>query len=226
MIGQSTEDEVLGVFEDIFGSTPDRLSTAEEWPIPGIHARRFQYYRCNNGYCGAFDGTAIFSTDSAELQLWEFEWFTADVTLLHVHLSPQGVIQQLGRPSHTFVTLGPGLEQLTLLVIYDNGIVFEYVNDMSLGPPTEPNSSFPQWEEYCFDDTEIQVQGSFIAGELYVLEPFDDGLENLSSLQAAILERTILSREPATAQDYFGIEQDMLIEQIMNEWNTCIRWDY
>ena len=124
------------------------------------------------------------------------------------------MIQQLGPPDYLFANLGPILEQVTLLIVYEDGFVFEYVS--------EANDFDKEVWQYCFATTEHQIINSATFGSLYLLEPFDNGLDDLSPLQDATVGASIRWFNLKPFETLFDISQDEVVERIMQEDNTCI----
>lgn|SRR5574341_423300 len=224
VINQSKEDEVLREYEKLVGPADFNRGglghLGVETPIPDLYTKGFQYEGIGyeQGIHTTFSGFAAFDVETGILQLLGFAWTSNDTSSFEVHLSPQRAIKELGFPSHMLATRGPLLEQITLLLIWDSGIVFEYVND--LVEFSDPGASIP--EIYCFDDTEIQLQGAFIIGNMYILEPFSDGLNDLSPLQDATVGEAIRQERLVSAETFFGMAQDAIITRILQEQDTCI----
>jgi len=227
VIGQSTEAEVLGEFEKMVDPTSfdagslGLLMTRDSITVPDIYGAGFTYTTDVKTVefadtifeeRGRFNGIAAFSTGMNRLQLLGFYWLTTGDSQFEVHLSPQRVVQELGPPSHILVK--EETFSVILLLVYDAGIVFEYTNDR--------DSASDKESQYCFGDTKVQMKGAFVTGKLYILEPFDDGLERLSPLQDATVGASIRWFGLQPTEKLFGMSQGEIVEKILHEENTCL----
>jgi hypothetical protein len=230
VMGQSTEAEVLHEFEAMVGPSYSEeanlgllMNDASE-TVPDIYDRGFTYTsdveivelggdEFRN--FGEFSGFAVFSSDAKRLQLLGFHWLTTADSQLEVHLSPQRVIKEMGPP--TSMLVGGGNFWIDLLLVYDEGIVFQYTND-------KPSVSETK-DQYCFGDTQVQIMGAFIMGSLYILEPFGDGLNRLSPLQDTTVGAAIRWSDLQPPEKFFGLSQDEIVEKILHEEDTCLLLD-
>jgi hypothetical protein len=137
-----------------------------------------------------------------------------------VDMSLQRILQELGRP-FDILTTSVGLSesgdsgQLEVLMLYEQGIIFYHIYLVPIG--LDDNQSGSASAEVCLGSDPI-------SSSIFLLEPFQDNLSNLSPVQDGLIGDIIESGGLAPIQDKLDVSVDDILN-LANQENPCFRVD-
>ncbi|MBN1430911.1 MAG: hypothetical protein JXB07_21250 [Anaerolineae bacterium] len=218
------------MFDDVFGfdgaidffacSPLDSMYPHPAGRIQGFYATGYQWEPDPSSLLRIVVWT---DDDTNLLRGLTFGWVSSES--FKVYLSPQRIIRELGKPSYwmldIFSTERAGKGSLESLMIYENGIVFRHFGVIPIAlKVNEAERIFEEANaEFCLDQEYSNV------GRVYIFEPFDRGLENLTTVQAYHLQNLLTEEYVVPIQESLGTSIDEVASQALHQDNACFYVD-
>lgn len=213
-INQSTGDDVQSVFDNALGFKGMRSFTEQRVSESYLHSESTFGMTHRWKFEDGDDFTVYIWLENSTniLKALDFSWSSR---ALIGGVTPRSIIEHLDTPDHVLalISLREDAAQsvLELKFIYNEGLVYFMALRVAI-----LDKEGKAIAELCPSPTNVQPHG----GGVLLIEPFEQGLDNLSPVQDEFMGSSI--RESASFEYLFGLNNEDLANYILNPGNTCL----
>ena len=181
--------------------------------LPGTYVMDYVWYPKPSGL---FDVATLLDQNSDQVVGLIFEWSVNGSPAFQIDMTPQDFLQRLGTPSQMLASVSIS-ESATvggvhLLVVYDHGVVLHWISSV-------PMSSMKA--KFCLGSSTYAAGGG-LGGQITIVEPFTDRLNNLSAFQKIVVANQIQIHGLLPFEDVFGITPEAATQLALKGGDNCL----
>lgn len=235
VVGESGRDDIQAMFDTVFAFNgtrefvPENPPEAENNPLPsGIYGTGHLWYPSTEDLLQTFGIGVYYEQDTFLLQAIVFG---SQYPPFNAMLSPQRVIRELGEPSSFLMALGGtergDIARIRLRMVYDDeGMIF----DIQVLTPISLSMTQVSTEgslDLCLGGERWSQEYNTGFWSIYILGPLENGLEDLSPLQEALITHFGSDQEEMIpVADFFDVTPGNITELALQDSEACLSAEF